>query len=358
MRSRSIPRPSPPPTTITLAGAALELSDKRAATSITGPAAGVTISGGGQSRVFQVDGGVTASLSGLTITGGSAIEGGGVDNAGTLTMSDCTVSGDSASIAGGVYNRLGAAMMMSGCTIAGNSAVYGGGVCNLATLTMSDCTVAGDTATDGGGLLNVGELTMSGCTVASDTATDGGGLLNDNMATLNNSIVADSVKGVDIDNEGTLTGGYDMIGDGSGGAGLTHTISGDPKLGPLTWNGGPTQTMAVLPGSPAIDAGSDALIPAGVTTDQRGAPRINGTSVDIGAYEDLTQVAVNTLADTAGPPAGSALSLRQAIGLVETFDPSGDTITFAPGLSGTIALSSPLPAIAGSMAIAGPGPTC
>jgi hypothetical protein len=58
--------------TITLGGSQLELSDTSGTTTITGPAAGVTISGGGQSRVFQVDAGVTAAFSGLTITGGKA----------------------------------------------------------------------------------------------------------------------------------------------------------------------------------------------------------------------------------------------------------------------------------------------
>ena len=56
-------------------------------------------------------------------------------------------------------------------------------------------------------------------------------------------------------------------------------------LAPLGNYGGPTQTMALLPGSPAIDAGSNALIPAGVTTDQRGLPRIVSGIVDIGAFE-------------------------------------------------------------------------
>src|SRR5216683_3691475 len=58
------------PQTITLAGTQLELSDTTGTETITGPAAGVTVSGGGLSRVFQVDAGVTASISGLTITGG------------------------------------------------------------------------------------------------------------------------------------------------------------------------------------------------------------------------------------------------------------------------------------------------
>ena len=59
-------------TTITLSGTQLELSDTTGTTTITGPPAGVTVSGGGLSRVFQNDSGVTTSISGLTISGGSA----------------------------------------------------------------------------------------------------------------------------------------------------------------------------------------------------------------------------------------------------------------------------------------------
>ena len=57
--------------TITLTAGQLELSNTSGTETITGPAAGVTVSGGGLSRVFQVDASVTASISGLTITGGS-----------------------------------------------------------------------------------------------------------------------------------------------------------------------------------------------------------------------------------------------------------------------------------------------
>ena len=64
------------PQTITLAGSQLELEDTGGTQTITGPAAGVTISGGGNSRVFQLDDGVTASISGLTISGGSTYSSG------------------------------------------------------------------------------------------------------------------------------------------------------------------------------------------------------------------------------------------------------------------------------------------
>ena len=95
------------PQTITLSGGQLELEDTGGTQTITGPAAGVTISGGGSSRVFQVDAGVTASISGLTISGGSTYtypgiaNGGGLANYGTATLTDCTVSGNSAYGCGG-----------------------------------------------------------------------------------------------------------------------------------------------------------------------------------------------------------------------------------------------------------------
>ena len=62
------------------------------------------------------------------------------------------------------------------------------------------------------------------------------------------------------------------------------TLHDDPLLGALADNGGPTQTLALLPGSPAIDTGNNV---AGLATDQRGAgfPRVMGSSADIGAYE-------------------------------------------------------------------------
>ena len=146
------------PQTITLSGGQLELSDTGGTQTITGPAAGVTISGGGNSRVFQVDSGVTASISGLTISGGN---GGGLANYGTATLTDCTLSGNIASNGGGVINS-GTATLI-GCTVSGNTAYYhsysgysygegrtyttggsGGGVDNSGTATLTGCTISGN----------------------------------------------------------------------------------------------------------------------------------------------------------------------------------------------------------------------
>src|SRR5262249_19202235 len=139
------------PRTITLNGTQLELSDTTGATSIAGPAAGVTVSGGGKSRVFQVDALVTASIADMTITGGFATDysfhGGGLLNAGTLTLNNCTISDNSSgpSDGGGVFNS--GSLTMTSCTVSRNrSENAGGGLLNSGSLMMSNCTVSGNSA--------------------------------------------------------------------------------------------------------------------------------------------------------------------------------------------------------------------
>jgi fibronectin-binding autotransporter adhesin len=120
------------PQTITLGGSVLDLTDTHGLQTITGPTAGVTISGGGKSGVFQIgqsNQGVTASLSGLTITDGKSQDGAGVYNNlfSTVTLTNCTISGNSASSGGGLSEGLNTSMTLNNCTIKGNSASSGGG---------------------------------------------------------------------------------------------------------------------------------------------------------------------------------------------------------------------------------------
>jgi len=138
------------PRTITLSGTQLELSDTTGTETITGPKAGVTVNGNNMSRVFQVDGGVTASISGMSITGGSAGSGGGgglYNNGGTTTLTNCTVSANSALEGGGIYNN--GTLNVSCSTVSGNEALgnaagggFGGGIEDMAsgTLTVSNST--------------------------------------------------------------------------------------------------------------------------------------------------------------------------------------------------------------------------
>ena len=92
--------------TINLTGSQLELSDTTGTETITGPAAGVTISGDNASGVFTINSGANASFSGLTITGGNDGNGGGILDGGTLSLTDCTVTGNAApsGVGGGISN--------------------------------------------------------------------------------------------------------------------------------------------------------------------------------------------------------------------------------------------------------------
>lgn len=108
---------------------------------------------------------------------------------------------------------------------------------------------------------------------------------------LSNSIVAGNTATTSApDINGTVTAGdYNLVGNTSGLTfSGTHYLTGNPMLGALANNGGPTRTMQPQPGSPALNAGSNALIPGGVTTDQRGFARIENGTVDLGALERET----------------------------------------------------------------------
>ncbi len=299
----------------------LELDNTSGTTIITGPGANVlSISGNNTSRVFQFDSGVTADISGLTITdghaGASSPNGGGIlNNGGTVTLNSCTISGDTAFTAGGGIQNYGT-MNISNSTLSGNSAAYGGGITNggngVCSLTITNSTLSGNSADNGnygagGGIYNhtLAIVTITNSTLANNNVVGtngggGGGIYNNGPLTLNNSIVAENIIGAstpsDIQDTVTANGSYNLIGTGGAG-GLVNGTNGNivgvanALLGPLQNNGGPTWTMALQPGSPAIDAGGNSLIPNGISTDQRGLNRIFGTAVDVGAFE-LQNVAI------------------------------------------------------------------
>ena len=238
-----------------------------------------------------------------TASGG---QGGGLYNDNEMTLADSTVSNNTAGVngggGGGIYN--GDQLLVDYSTIAHNlasgSRADGGGLYNAGLLSIPDSTVADNSADhNGGGIDNEDSLTAVNTTIADNSLAvpggSGGGLFTDsNSTTLDNTIVAGNTGALlvpsDISGPATTAGSFNLIGIG-GADGLTSGVNGNtvgvasPELGPLANSGGPTQTIALLPGSPAIDAGSNEL--DGLATDQRGsgyARIVNGT-IDIGAFE-------------------------------------------------------------------------
>jgi len=254
----------------------LILSETNGPEAIDGPGANlVTISGNNAVEVFYVNSGVTANLSGLTISNGLATYGGGIENYGTLTVTNSTFDYDSAGDGGGggIFN-LGT-LTVTNSTIANNSADdRGGGIYNGNILTVTNSTIANNSANRGGGIYSdYGTLMAVNDTIAYNTVASGGysGGLNvsyGGTATLDNTIVALNTRAGTPDDIGgavNMTNSYNnLIGTGGSG-GLTDVVNGnqvgvvDPGLGMLADNGGPTQTIALLPGSPAVDAGNIAL---------------------------------------------------------------------------------------------------
>jgi hypothetical protein len=207
-------------------------------------------------------------------------------------------------------------------------------------LAIDDSTVAGNSATSGGGgIFNGGSMNVSNSTISANSNSGhapfyhGGGIDNASSLTLRNSILAGNTDvGGAPDLFGSLaTSGYNLIGTTLGGSGYTDTdlLNVDPLLGPLQDNGGPTQTMALAAGSPALNAGDPGQL--GVA-DQRGVIRSGG--VNIGAYQASATAFVLSAPDTV--TAGVPFELT-----VTAVDPFGQ---MAFGYTGTVIFASDDPA--------------
>ena len=312
--------------TITLNSALPELSDTTGTMTIDGPALGVTVARNSAAvtpfiRIFKVDTGVTAAMTNLTITGGDVIGdfGGGIYNNGTLALTECNVDGNSATNGGGgIFNR--GTVTVTASTISGNSSRFGAGVFSIGTVSATNSTISGNSAiNNGGGVYSTSGLTMYDSTVSANSAGDGGGIYALFPVTLTGTIVAGNVAPGDSDiNSVPNLGDHDLIG-------------GDPGLAPLGDYGGPTPTMALLSGSPALGGG---VTISGVSTDQRGFTR--GSSIDIGAFQASGSLSpqplvVNVAADSAG---SGQLTLRQALNLANARE-GDETVTFDPSVFAT-----------------------
>jgi predicted outer membrane repeat protein len=250
--------------------------------------------------------GGTLTIANSVITSNSAMgDGGGVHtgvNSNNTTINDSTISGNTAGERGGGIALDSGFATISRSTISGNSAQAGsrpeggGGVfvANYMTARIFNSTISGNTsAKTGGGLVteyNANTTLINSTVTANHANTSGGGIrrVDDGTGakiTLDNTIVAGNTASVDgLDMSGAIvSGNYNLIGSTVGAtfAPQANDITGqNALLGPLADNGGGTFTHALLPGSPAIDAGNTTM-----DTDQRGIARPQGAADDIGAYE-------------------------------------------------------------------------
>jgi hypothetical protein len=369
------------------------------------------------SRVFDVAASAgNVTFAGLTVTGGKTTadlaSGGGILflSPGVLTLKNAAVTGNALSgttaRGAGIYSFSGSVTVLNS-TISGNFTTgengSGGGIFSEnGAVTLSNSTLAGNSVAGynaGGAALytrgSVAVVTLTNSTVSANVDTgpnSTGGAINVARAsvTLVNSIVSGNkistgpmpdIRFINYQGSATFSASHSLIGVGDG-TPLAPAPVGSPdangnfvgtfgspldaRLGPLANNGGPTQTMALLLGSPAINAGSNSLAKAPDGTplknDQRGAgfSRIIDTTVDMGSFEFhiptfplVVTTANDVLDNTVSNP--NRLSLRDAVALANAH-PGLDTITFASSLSGVpIKLSLGELLITGSVNIVGLG---
>lgn len=278
----------------------------------------ITVSGNNSVRVIQVNSGADLTLQNLTIANGRADDGGGAYNNGVLTVTNSTFSGNSATGGGGGIYNLEGTLTVTNSTFSGNSAASGGGISNeqilvggmsvstfsgnspvgeggifsAGTATIANSTFSGNSATNnGGGIYNFGDtVTITNSTFSGNSATNGGGaIFNPSAVTLKNTIVANSPSGGNCASAVT-DGGNNLDSGNTCGFTVNAKINTNPNLGALT---GSPAYFPLNTGSPAIDAGSNAICAAAPVNNnsQNGVTRPtdgdgNGTALcDIGAYE-------------------------------------------------------------------------
>jgi CSLREA domain-containing protein len=232
------------------------------------------------------------TLRDLEVTGNTAsLSGGGIENDGAVSLIDVTISDNTAvRNAGGLDNANDA--VLTNVTLSGNSANRGGGLWNDFDMSLTNVTLSANTAaTSGGAIRNNAGLDLTNVTIAANSSPVGSAIESIiSLLTMKNVIVGSNGPGEDCTGAGT----FQSLGNNlESGHTCSFTATGDlvdtdPLLGPLADNMGPTFTHALLPGSPAIDAGGDCPPP---NTDQRGGRRpADGDDdmvavCDIGAYE-------------------------------------------------------------------------
>jgi len=265
---------------------------------ISGAGRSVTIQGNNTQHMLVNFSGGTLTIEALTISemfsSASGATGGAIGNAGTLNVnnsffSDNRVTG--ASFGGGAILNYSGTTTISNSTFTGNAANTSGGAIQVfsGTVSIHNSTFVDNTAGAFGGGVHVsgGSANIINVTFLDNAAGDGGSVYNESgTITLKNSLLATDIFGM-VNCGGTITAGTDNIATDTTCNSATPVDFDQLKIGTLGNYGGNTQTIPLLPDSPAIDAGDAATCAAAPINglDQRGVARPFGAGCDVGAYE-------------------------------------------------------------------------
>lgn len=277
------------------------------------------------------------TISGNTLSSVDGSHGGGVLTFGGMelyysTVSDNHADGSLMSIGGGLLVVQN--VFIENSTVSGNTAYWDGGVFSIRNADVTNSTISGNTAGRTGGL-EARRVAIISSTIVFNVETAGAygaGVSSYYRPTVQGSIIAGNTSptpeqhNIWISRVQQVNGANNLIGESDGVPLPPDTIQSDPMLAPLADNGGPTLTHALLPGSPAIDAGNNI---AQADWDQRGEgyPRVLGPAPDIGAFEstpDLPPVAED---DHYATTQDTTLSVGAPGVLGNDADPEGDAMT-------------------------------
>ena len=280
--------------------------------------------------------------------------GGGIYNTGTMTINASTFqnneadyNGDPGGSGGAIWN--GGIATISDSTFVGNAASQSGGaISNGGMMTITNSTISANSTTlsglaSGAAIMNggTGTLHISYSTITSNAGTTSGAVWSvlDTIEIVN-SIIAGNLPQNCSYPATSPTSGPNLDDDGSCD---NFTINADPQLDPLASNGGPTQTHAIAPSSPAKNAAAGTC-PA---SDQRGEPRPHGSACDLGSYElagnqggssdpaELSGMVYNDIDGdgvyTPGEPAFAGVEVVLGIGTCGTATLSQTTIAASDG---------------------------
>jgi CSLREA domain-containing protein len=303
---------------------------------VAGAGARTTIVDGNQAdRIFDILSGAV-EITDLTLTRGLAFGyGGAIQNQGSLRLLRSTVKENFALFAGGGIATYSGRLTVDQSTLSGNFAVLGGGIAQFGTggeATIVNSTLSGNVAQATGGAWSCGTpphpvvtLTIHNSTITGNSSlgTNGGAfdLICSGLPEISlvNTIVAGNPGGDCSPSDTSFLSSHSLDSDGtcplSGPGDLPAT---DPLLDPLADNGGPTDTHALLAGSPALDAGDNATC---LATDQRGVTRPQGPGCDIGAFETTPEDQIAALiAQVNALVSGGALAPNKANPLLTKLD--------------------------------------